>query len=370
MGNDSLHFGWFIPTRGDETRIGDPTAHTPPSYEAFMEVANACEKVWLEYTLVPVNPICYEAWVVCSMVAARTTTLKQLLAARPGYIVPTLLAKMISTFDQMSEGRISINLISTTSPADGLFFEHDERYEVMDETCEIMKLLWSSDAPIDYDGKHFKLRGAFILPKPFTNPHPRFYIGGVSPKAREVSAKHADCHLFWGERPEEIAEMVTDIRSQAAARGRDPDEMDFGMRLQIIVRETEEEAWDAANELISGASQDFKRRIASIVQGDSEANRKQQEQVAAAEEDDFLIGPNLWTGISTVRAGAGTSIVGNPEQVAAALQRFIDAGCTEFCLSGYPHDQAALDFGRLVMPYFADRIKPVELAASASNGSR
>lgn len=356
MANDRLHFGWFIPTRGDETRIGDPTAHQEPSFEHFMEVADACETAGLEYTLVPVNPTCYEAWVTCSMVAARTTKLKQLVAARPGYIVPTLMAKMIATFDQMSEGRIAVNLISTTSPADGLFYEHDERYEVMDETCEIMKLVWSNDRPVDYDGKHFKLRGAFVQPKPYQQPRPRSYIGGVSPKAREVSAKHADCHLFWGERPEEIAEIIADIRSTAEAQGRDPAEMDFGMRLQIILRETEEEAWDSAWDLISGAPDEFKQRIAAVAGGDSHANQRQQAQVSAAAADDYRIGPHLWTGISTVRAGAGTSIVGNPEQVAATLQEFIDAGCTEFCLSGYPHDQAALDFGRLVMPYFADRV--------------
>ena len=362
MANDRLHFGWYIPTHGEETRLGDPTAYHEPNFDYFMQVADACEEAGLEYTLVPVNVTCYEAWVACSMVSARTSKLTQLIAARPGYIVPTLMAKMIATFDQMSQGRISINLISSTSPADGVYYEHDERYEVMDETCEIMKLVWTNDRPVDYDGKHFRLRGARVLPKPYQQPWPRFYIGGVSPAARDVGAKHADCYLFWGQRPEEIAEAVADIRRRAEAQGRDPAAMDFGMRLQIVMRATEEDAWDAAWELIGSAPETFRERVAAAARGDSHANRNQQLQVAASAADDYRIGPHLWTGISTVRSGAGTAIVGNPEQVAATLQEFVDAGCTEFCLSGYPHDEAARDFGRLIMPQFADQLAPGALA--------
>lgn len=227
----------------------------------------------------------------------------------------------------------------------------------MDEEVRILKALWTADGPLDFEGRFHKLEGASITPKPVQRPHPRFYLGGGSEDAWNLSARHSDVHLFWGDLPERIAENIADIRARAAEHGR-ADEIGFGMRLQIICRESEEEALEAADRLIrdmpEAAREMLKRRTQK-----SMANRRVQ-QLAA--EKGLWIAPHLWTGLTRFRPGAGIAVVGNPEQCAATLQRFIDAGCHSFCLSGYLHDAEAERFGRLVRPLLVER-NPGRMAA-------
>lgn len=346
-----LRFGWFIPTAGDTTALANMT-EMPPSMELFERVGRAAEQAGFEYALVPVQTACWEAWISCAMIAARTERLTMLVAARPGLIAPTVAAKMISTFDQLTGGRVAINLIAGGSArelaADGLFDGHDARYEIMDETVALMKRVWTEDTPVDHEGKHFHVEGAVVRPKPLQQPYPRFYLGGISDAAVDVCAKHADVYLYWGDTPDNIAARIAEARAKAAEYGR-ADQLNFGMRLQVIVRDTEDEAWDAAKALIAGASE-FHRRAISEMWEQSESNSRMKE---LTEAPDYRLAPHLWSGISTLRPGAGVAVVGNPRQVADTLQEFVDIGCTEFCLSGYPHDVEAERFGRLVMPLMA-----------------
>ncbi|MCH7483553.1 MAG: LLM class flavin-dependent oxidoreductase, partial [Chloroflexi bacterium] len=253
-----LRFGWFIPTAGDTKAFGDPSANIPPGLDHFTKVALAAEDAGFEYALVPVQTMCYEAWVSCAMIAARTKRLKPLVAVRAGYMPPTLMAKMFTTFDQLTKGRVCINLIAgpggAEQAAEGLFYDHDERYAVMDETVTLMKRLWTDDGPVTYKGKYYQVENAVVHPRPYQKPHPRFYIGGISPAAKQVGAKHADVYLFWGDTPERIAEEIADVKRVAAQHDRQ-DELTFGMRLQVLVRETEEEAWRDADAIIADAPQ-------------------------------------------------------------------------------------------------------------------
>lgn len=350
-----IRFGWFIPTAGDTSNFGDPAANIPPSLDHFTKIALAAENAGFEYALVPVQTMCYEAWVTCSMIAARTERLKPLVAVRAGYMLPTQMAKMFTTFDQLTQGRVCINLIAgpggDEQAAEGIFYKHDERYEVMDETVTLMKRLWTEDAPVTHQGKHFRVENGIVRPRPYQKPHPPFYIGGTSPAAKEVGAKHADCYLFWGDTPERIAEQLADVKRIAAQHGRE-DAISFGMRLQVVVRETEEQAWHDAEAIIADAPEALLGAIRNMWD-QSQANTRMKE---LSKVKDYRIGPHLWSGFTTIRPGAGVAIVGNPQQVAATLQEFIDLGCTDFCLSGYPHHEEAERFGRMVMPLFAGRL--------------
>jgi alkanesulfonate monooxygenase len=364
--DELLHFGWFIPTSGDTRVFGDRSEAEPPSMQLFSEVARAAEAAGFEFALVPIEVGCWEAWVTCSMIAAQTERLTPLVAARPGYIVPTLMAKMVTTFDQLTGGRISLNLIAGPGGAqqamDGLRYDHDERYALMDESVEIMKRLWAASEPVTYEGRHYQIEGAVLRPPPFQRPHPPLYIGGESDAARDIGAKHANVYLFWGDTVEATAAKIADIRGRAEALGRGG-ELRFGMRLQVIVRDTEEEAWLAADEMIAGVTDQARERRRTMW-SESESNDRMWE--LTQDSSDYRIAPHLWSGISTFRPGAGVAVVGDPEQVAATLQEFIDIGCTEFCLSGYPHAESAEAFGRLVMPYFADRIAAPDLTTAGS----
>jgi alkanesulfonate monooxygenase len=297
--------------------------------------------------LIPVDGACWEAYITGAFVAASTNKISSLIAARPGYVNPVLLAKMISTFDRMSGGRVCVNLIAgqvdEELKSEGISYSKEERYAMMDEEVTIMKSLWAGEGPVDFDGCFHQISGASVNPKP--SGQPRFYLGGGSAAAWELSAKHSDVHLFWGDMPERIAENIAELRVLAAIHGREND-LGFGMRLQIICRERESEALGAAEDLIHHIPEAMRDRLKVRV-AQSEANQRVQELAA---EKGLWIAPHLWSGLTRFRPGAGIAVVGDPQQCADTLRQFIDAGCTSFCLSGYPHDEEAERFGRLVRP--------------------
>ena len=349
-----LEFGWFLPTSGDTTCYGDRDAFVQPSAALFDRVVLAAEAAGFEYFLVPVAATCWEAWISSAMAVAKTKRIKALVAARPGYVSPVQLAKMGAAFDQLSGGRLSVNLIAGQSDAEalaeGIGLSKEDRYALMEEDVSIMKALWTARGGVDFEGRFHTLKGARISPQPLQQPHPRFYLGGGSAEAWEISAKHSDIHLFWGDTPARIEDNIATIRGMAARHGR-AETIGFGMRLQILSRETEAEAWDAAHELVRDVTEAQTRFIRTHY-ASSAANRRVQQ---LAREHGDLIGPHLWTGVTRVRPGAGIVVVGNPRQCADTLQEFIDLGCSSFCLSGYLHDEEATRFARWVRPLLAER---------------
>ncbi len=356
-----LEFGWFIPTSGDTICYGDPQAVIPPSMEMFERVAQTAEAAGFEYLLVPVASNCWDAYISSAFVAARTKTIRMLVAARPGYVHPIQLAKMIAAFDNLSGGRVAVNLIAgqsdTEARAEGITLSKEDRYALMDEDVQVMKAIWTERGGVEFEGRFHSIKGARILPKPVQQPWPRFYLGGGSREAWEISAKHSDVHLFWGDLPATIAANMAVIRDMAARHGR-ADQIGFGMRLQICCRETEEEAWEAAHGLLEGVTESQTKFIRSYY-ASSAANRRVQQ---LAQEHGDLIAPHLWTGITRVRPGAGIVVVGNPRQCADTLQQFIDLGCHSFCLSGYLHDAEAERFAKWVRPLLVER-NPGRMAA-------
>ncbi|MCB1741947.1 MAG: LLM class flavin-dependent oxidoreductase [Gammaproteobacteria bacterium] len=363
MSVSDLTFGWFLPTSGDSTCLGDPEARIVQSRALFDEIVDVVDRGGFKYLLMPVNATCWEATVTASYYAARTRNVAPLIALRSGYCNPTLSAKMYATLDQLSGGRLCVNLIAgindDDTQADGLHDSKQVRYEKMDEEVQIMKRLWSSNEPIGFEGKHYRVNQV-IEPKPLQQPHPPFFLGGGSAQAQEISARHSTVHLFWGDRPETIAEKIQHMRGLAAAHGREH-ALRFGMRLQIICASTEKAAWDEAHRLIAGATRFNLANMrtgqdaAAGIRRTSEANQRVWQLLEESGEE-MKIHPHLWTGISTVRAGAGIAVVGTPAQIASTLDEFVEAGCSSFCLSGYPHAKAAETFSREVLPYFKGRL--------------
>jgi alkanesulfonate monooxygenase len=238
---------------------------------------------------------------------------------------------------------------------DGVFLDHDERYEVIDETVHLMKRCWAEEGPVTFEGKHFRVENAVVRPRPFQDPHPPFYIGGISPAAQDVGAKHADVFLFWGNTAKQVGLDREVVAARAAHYGR-AETMRYGMRLQVCVRETEEEARAAAEGLIANAT-DRQREMRHKAMGmQSAADGRMRQFAEDTADSNYWISRHLYAGLTTIRHGAGVMVVGNPQQVAETFQGYVDAGCTEFCLSGYSHHEEAERFGRMVLPYFRDRL--------------
>ena len=348
-----VDFGWFLPTMGDSEVIGPPTRE--PSLEYLIDVAKAAEDAGFNFALVPVGTTCYDAWMASAIIAGHTERLKFLVALRPGFVAPTLAAKMSNSFDQLTKGRVMINVVTGGFPAelaaDGDFLDHDERYQRTQEFIQVVRKAWTERKGWDFTGKYYKVEGGNTQPRPYTQPYPPFYFGGASEAARVVGAEEADVYLLWGEPLDMVQERIEDMRRRAAAIGRT---LRFGLRIHVVVRETEDEAWAAADELIAGIPEGFENAVSKLQsRTDSSGEQRQQEMRARNGGDSLVVGPNLWAGIGKARVGVGTALVGSGENVAKRVQEYVDAGIDTFIFSGYPHLEEAQRFGRYVMPHFS-----------------
>ncbi|EPA8058432.1 LLM class flavin-dependent oxidoreductase [Klebsiella pneumoniae] len=330
---DKINVFWFLPTHGDGRYLGTTEGGRPVDLPYLQQVALAADSLGYYGVLIPTGKSCEDSWLVASALAPLTRRLRYLVAVRPGLQPPTLAARMAATLDRLSEGRLLINVVTGGDPVenkgDGIFLSHSERYQVTREFLDVYTRLLRGEK-VDYHGEHIHVEGAEVLFPPVQENGPPLYFGGSSDAAIDVAAEQIDSYLTWGEPPELVAEKLAVVRERAAARGRT---LQYGIRLHVIVRETEEEAWAAADRLIA------------LHQGS---------------RDNLRIAPNLWAGVGLVRGGAGTALVGNPQQVAERIREYQALGISNFIFSGYPHLEEAHRFAELVMP-----LLPLENGASS-----
>ncbi len=358
---------WFIPTHGDGRYLGTATGARPVDRAYTQQVARAADTLGYTGVLLPTGSSCEDAWVVASSLIPVTERLKFLVAVRPGLMSPTLAARMASTFDRLSDGRLLINVVTGGDPVeqagDGSFLSHSERYEVTSEFLDIWRKELSGET-VDYEGKHLRVEGGKVLYPPVQKPYPPLYFGGSSVPAIDVAADHVDVYLTWGEKPSDVAEKIEKVRQAAALRGR---KLRFGIRLHVIVRETEQEAWDAAEQLIKYVDQETIEAAQKVfARYDSEGQRRMS-NLHGGSRAELEISPNLWAGVGLVRGGAGTALVGDPQTVAARIQEYADLGIESFILSGYPHLEEAYRFAELVFPLLPlDTLKRPEGPTSTS----
>jgi alkanesulfonate monooxygenase len=273
-----------------------------------------------------------------------------LVAVRPGLMSPTLTARMVASFDQMSERRLLINVVTGGDPVelagDGVLLEHDERYRLTDEFLTIFRRINAQES-VDFKGEHLEVRDAKLLFAGVQKPYPQLYFGGSSAAAHEVAGKHIDVYLSWGEPPEQVAEKIAEVRRIAARYGR---AVRFGVRLHVIVRETEKEAWTAAEDLIRYVTDDAISSAQKIFARFDSSGQQRMSQLHAGKREKLEISPNLWAGVGLVRGGAGTALVGEPETVAERIREYADLGVDSFIFSGYPHLEEAYRVAELLFP--------------------
>ncbi|MHA7600891.1 FMNH2-dependent alkanesulfonate monooxygenase [Alicycliphilus sp. T452] len=349
---------WFIPTHGDSRYLGTARGARPLDHDYVQQIAIAADSLGYEGVLIPTGRSCEDPWVVASSLIAVTRRLKFLVAVRPGLHQPSLAARMAATFDRLSGGRLLINLVTGGDRAelegDGVFLDHAARYGQSAEFIRVWReiLARSHDGqPFDYEGEHLQVKGARLLFPPLQRPHPPVYFGGSSEAAHELAAEQVDAYLTWGEPPAEVARKIADVRGRAARHGRT---VRFGIRLHAIVRETDEAAWAAAEELIGHVRDEtVVQAQAAFARMDSEGQRRMAALHAGGARRtraELEISPNLWAGVGLVRGGAGTALVGDPQTVAARIEEYAALGIDTFVLSGYPHLEEAYRFAELVFP--------------------
>ncbi|WP_026075926.1 FMNH2-dependent alkanesulfonate monooxygenase [Noviherbaspirillum massiliense] len=345
---------WFLPTHGDSRYLGTTRGARPVNYDYLKQLAVAADTQGYDGVLIPTGRSCEDPWVVASSLIGATKNLKFLVAIRPGLSSPGLAIRTAATFDRLSNGRLLVNVVTGGDQAelegDGLFADHESRYEISSEFLRVWRAALAGeggDAGFHFEGKHIKVKGAKTLYPAVQKPYPPLYFGGSSAAAHDLAAEQVDVYLTWGEPPAAVAEKIADIRARAAKHGRT---LRFGIRLHVIVRETSEAAWKAADELISHLDDDvIARAQAAFAKMDSEGQRRMA-ALHGGRRDKLEVSPNLWAGVGLVRGGAGTALVGDPETVAARMKEYADLGIDTFILSGYPHLEESYRFAELVFP--------------------
>ncbi|MCQ4263329.1 alkanesulfonate monooxygenase, FMNH(2)-dependent [Stutzerimonas stutzeri] len=347
----SLNIFWFLPTHGDGKYLGTAEGARAVDHGYLTQIAQAADRLGYGGVLIPTGRSCEDSWLVAASLIPLTQRLKFLVALRPGIISPTVAARQAATLDRLSNGRALFNLVTGGDPdelaGDGLNLSHAERYEASVEFTRIWRRVLEGET-VDYEGKHLQVKGAKLLYPPIQQPRPPLYFGGSSEAAHELAAEQVDLYLTWGEPLEAVAEKIADVRARAALHGRT---VRFGIRLHVIVRETNEEAWAAADRLISHLDDDSVARAqASLARFDS-VGQQRMAALHGGRRDQLVVAPNLWAGVGLVRGGAGTALVGDGPTVAARVKEYADLGIDTFIFSGYPHLEESYRVAELLFPH-------------------
>ncbi|MEJ1161480.1 FMNH2-dependent alkanesulfonate monooxygenase [Prosthecomicrobium sp. N25] len=346
-----IDFFWFIPTSGDGPYLGTDEGHRAPDHRYLREIATAVDRLGYGGVLLPTGANCEDSWITATALATATEKLRFLVAIRPGTASPAFYARLAAALDRVSNGRLLLNIVVGGSPrelaGDGIFLPHDERYDHAEEFFEVFETLARGGAAT-LEGRHIKAQGA-KLQFPFVQkPRPPLFFGGSSDAAIAFSAGRVDKYLTWGEPPADVAEKIGRVRQAAAAKGRT---VTFGIRLHFIVRETDEEAFAAADRLISRLDDaTIAAQQAKFATESDSVGQRRMTALHGGRRDALYVAPNLWAGVGLVRGGAGTALVGSPATVAARLREYQALGIDTVIGSGYPHLEEAYRVAELLFP--------------------
>ena len=342
---------WFSALCDDDyEQLGVPQLDLRSSWEHCSDIVHAAQDGGFDNVLLPSGyDLGIDTLAFASAIAPSITTMKLLAAIRCGEVWVPQLARQLATINQILNGRLSINIISSEMPGETL--DGPSRYARTLETMTALRTLLNGQR-LDIDGEHLQLHvdaPRICRDSPST---PQFYFGGLSDEARNVAAAGADVYLMWPDTEDVIAETITDLQRRASACGRT---LKFGYRVHVVVRETEDEARSAAAHLISAVDAATGDAIRSRSLDSTSVGVRRQAELRESAGNDGFVEPHLWTGIGKARSGCGAAIVGTPQQVIDKIHRYEAMGIEAFVFSGYPHKDEAERFADLVLPHLNHR---------------
>ena len=347
-GLDAIEVAWFAPLCSDDFRhLGVPDGDLRSNFANTRDIVLRADALGFGNILCPSSyQVGQDTLSFAAAVAPMTQRINLLTAVRCGEMHPAMLARTIATLDHLLQGRLTINIISSDFPG-----ETDDsalRYRRSHEVVEILRQAWTQDE-IRYDGEIYRLAALSTDPvRPYQhNGGPLLYFGGYSPDALELCGAQCDTYLMWPAPEATLAEQMRAVHARAAAHGR---LLDYGLRVHVIVRDTEAEAREYAQELVSQLDDEVGRRIRERALDASSLGVALQAQVRAQADADGYAEPGLWTGIGRARSGCGAALVGSVDQVMGKLERYQRLGIRAFVLSGYPHRAECDAFGSKVLP--------------------
>ena len=344
---DAVEVSWFSALCSDDFQyLGVPDGTLRSSWGHCSDIVKKAEAQGFRNILCPSSyQVGQDTLSFVAGCAPITEKINLLAAVRCGEMQPIMLARTIATLDHMLEGRLTVNIISSDFPgekADSAF-----RYQRSREVVEILKQAWTQDE-INYQGQVYTFSGLTTDPaKPYQTGGPLLYFGGYSPAALELCGQHCDVYLMWPEPKEQIAERMRAVNAVAERYDRS---LDYGLRVHVIVRDTEQEAREYAQHLVSKLEDDAGRAIRERALDSTSLGVAHQAKNRDLADMEGFVEPHLWTGVGRARSGCGAAIVGSTDQVLSELEAYQKMGIRAFILSGYPHKEECEHFGTRVMP--------------------
>ncbi|MDG1090413.1 MAG: LLM class flavin-dependent oxidoreductase [Flavobacteriaceae bacterium] len=351
---EGAEISWFAPLcDGDDDFLGHRNPAFKSNWENTSDIVTTADSLGFRNILCPSSyQVGQDTLTFASAMAPLTHQINLLTAIRCGEVHPPMLARALATLDHILKGRLTINIISSDLP--GTELSSSQRYARSREVITLLKQAWTQEE-IDFQGEFYQIKLSAAPVKPYQqNGGPLLYFGGYSPDGVALCAEHCDVYLMWPETEDKLQGLMNTMTNQAAGFGRT---VLFGLRVHVIVRETEEEAKAYAQYMIAELDLNQGDEIRNRAQDAKSLGVSRQSELRDSADEDYFVEPHLWTGIGLARSGCGAAIVGNPDQVYDKIQRYIKMGIRSFIFSGYPHKQEADYFAKLVLP----RLKTVSL---------
>jgi alkanesulfonate monooxygenase len=346
---NDVEISWFAPIcDGDDDILGSRNSNFKSNWENTSRIIKTADKIGYTNILCPSSyQVGQDTLPFVSAMAPLTKQINFLAAVRCGEIHPPMLARTLATLDHILKGRLTVNIISSDLPGNKL--ESSKRYARSREVIEILKQAWNREE-IDFEGDFYNIKLPSAPVKPYQqNGGPLLYFGGYSPDGLDLCAEHCDVYLMWPDTENELTKLMSNMRAKALNYDRT---VQFGLRVHVIVRETEQEAREYASKLISNLDLDFGTDIKNRAQDAKSLGVSMQSTLRSKSDKDYFVESNLWTGIGLARSGCGAAIVGDPDQVYTKLKRYMELGIKSFILSGYPHQNECELFAKYVLPRF------------------
>lgn len=343
---NACEVSWFAALCDDDYEfLGVPDQKLKSSWEHCRDIVLQAEAGGFDNILLPSGyALGIDTTAFAAAIATMVRRIRLLMAVRIGESWPPQLARQIATIDRILGGRLTVNIISSDLPGEKL--ASAPRYARTLEAMQILKAMLN-DEPLDHQGEFWQLKLDPPAVTTVSGKCPPLYFGGLSPDAREAAAQGCDVYLMWPDKQDVVRDIIDDMTARAAKHGR---KLKFGYRAHVIVRDTEDEARNAANRLLSKLDAAEGEAIRNKSLDANSAGVAAQIALRENASDGGYAEEHLWTGVGRARSGCGAAIVGNPDQVLAKLRMYQEMGIEAFILSGYPHAAEADLFARHVLP--------------------
>ncbi|PWB82625.1 MAG: alkanesulfonate monooxygenase [Methylocystaceae bacterium] len=361
----TAHFHWFTPLGQDnKDLVAPPDKQRIVSHAYRTDVVRAAERLGFESVLCMVGRYCNDPWITAASLIAETSKINFIVAVRPGYTLPTVIAHQAASFQNISNNRLWLNIVTGSHEEElrgyGDTLSKEGRYERTLEFIDVLQRSWEG-APFDYNGEYYRIEGGGESSR--LSVPPKLFSGGSSAGGIEVGARYASVHLTYGETPPLAREHVQTVSELAAKHGR---EVEFGIKIQVIARETAAEAWREADRLFDGLDSDYIARQQKVIRARNSVSQSRVQALNSGVKDraSLEVYPNVWAGTGLVGMGGGsTALVGSYEQIAERIHEYLSIGVNHFLVSGHPLLESAYEFAEGVIPYFKERQARVEQPA-------